>query len=1318
MADETRTIRIVVDASRAVDGSAAATRAIDRLEKSQNSVASSVERLERAFVSLGAVIGGAIGTRAILDAADAFTRYENALRVAGVTSGNMAEVSNRLFGAANRNGVEIGALSTLFSRASMAATELGASQEKLLKFVDGVTAGLRLQGGSTESASGALLQLSQALGSGIVRAEEFNSILEGAFPIAQAAARGIDGMGGSVAKLRTAVANGEVTSAKFFEGLLKGFTQTEREAAGMSLTVGQAVTVLNNGFTRLVGEIDKSTGVTAGLASAIAGAGLAMDKLAKNLGNVAEAAAVAGTALAVAFAPKVLGAMAYSFGVLGAAGVAAMRAITAAMLANPLGALAVAIVAAGAAVYAFRDDINQALGVDVVEIAKRSANYFIGSFVAAYEDIKFVWNNFGDMLGAAVIGGVNIAIDAINDLIKSATKGIDGIIDLVNNIPGVNVGKIGQVTPLKRLDNPYVDRLSAAVDQRNAAVNSALNRDYIGAFGNLFRSADGGTGGGSPGGAPAAPMSKEAESIAERMRKALQDSQREFDQAKAFAEVADQGAAALERLEVHFKALKTAQEVFGKTADQNAGAVQALTKKLEEQALATERLKSLTQFMAGTLELEKSNELLEAENRLINASTETRARELALIRLRHEVESKGLDASNEKQREAIERRASAIEQNERLKAQGEELRKAQELWTAPLKKALESIQQTAADAFDKMLESGKFSFASLGDVFKTTIRRMIAEFLALATVRPVMSVVVQALGGAGLVSPGTASALGYGTSGGQVGGFGGSLGGFGGGGLGGGGLGAIFGGGSSGGGWMGSVGEWLNTPFTGPYAGMSPSSMAGVPTLSPSLMSPSTWSITPMQGLGAAAGIGMGAYTLATGKGGTGSTISGIGQMIGGAVSLIPGFGQIAGPIIGLASSIIGGLIGDGGYKLPPISSGNQRYTPTADFKGSFNNYTWAGGQELGGKYAYTWNTISELLQRTGGKLDPSKAWSGEIYENQRDGTSYTYLLDPNMNSTGIGGGSGNQSWTLDAMVAQVFSKNVKYAMTGISETLRKAVNNREPGTEVEVRQLLELVEAYDTFGKVVPTAKKALEELNDKFDALASTARLYSLDLAPIDAERKKMTERYANDFIDGMLNPLQVQLRALEDERKQSLANAEYIRDNVEGVYVDIEKITSYWNQRKLDLEAQYYEQSYGQIETLIRRLTYGDLANASATLSLSGARATYEATLAQARAGSQTAISGLAGDAEAYANTARSYYGSTVTYDQLIAELRQQLEEFTAAATGSTTAVAANDSASVAAQNNAELRNMVRTLADTVQRQSGEIAELTAVLKRQRG
>ena len=806
---------------------------------------------------------------------------------------------------------------------------------------------------------------------------------------------------------------------------------------------------------------------------------------------------------------------------------------------------------------------------------------------------------------------------------------------------------------------------------------------------------------------------------ADRIAKLERDTTREVEAATAYATASERGAKAVADLEIHFKALKAAQDAYGNTADKNTGQVGALTAKIEEQMKAAERLKSLKDFNLGTEELERANELLAAENALVNASVETRARELALIKLKHEVQAKGLDENNPKEREAIERRGEAITQNERLKAQGDELKKANELWTAPLKSALESIQQTGANAFEQMLTSGNFTFQSLGDTFKKIVIRMAAEFMALATIRPVMSVLVNA------VAPGMAGTLGFGAGGStgfpglggsgsgmpSMGGFGGGMSGFE--------LPSFLGG--------GTIGELMAAT---PFASAAPAGgFADIGALMASGQAGSSAGLAAggiqgaAQGLsvgsmmGAGLGIGMGAYSLATANGNTGKTLGGIGQMIGGGMMLIPGM-QIPGMIVSMASSILPMLFGGGeAPPLPPLSGSNLRFDP------GVGGYTMAdtqqnGGKSMAGQYGNIGGTLDNFFKRAGGLTNPGNAFGASVWNNQREGTTSTYEISPTQGSNQLTRDvSGDPSKAIDAMIARVFYLSVQNnAAMNASPTLRTAFGNRSPENTAQISALLDLIDTYDKLGKVTGQAETDLKKLNAQFDSLTAGANEWGLSLTPIIAEQKKVTTRYAQDFIDGMLDPLAVQMRALDDQRKESIASAEYIRDNVKDVYVDMAKITEYWNRKRLDAEAQYQEQSVGQLQALLRRLTYGDLANASPDTSYAGTRGTYEATLAQARAGSGSALNNLSGFAEAYASSGRSYFASGPEYAALLEQMRRDLGEVAGVAGGGGGSAANNNQATNAVlQSNAELRGMVGALLGELSSVKDQLSAATAEMKR---
>ncbi|MBL4767630.1 MAG: tape measure protein [Rhodobacteraceae bacterium] len=207
-----------------------------------------------------AAIGATI--RAFQVFADSATRIENALKVAGVAGDELERVYDRLEASAKKNFAPLEALANLYAKTSLAQKELKVTSEELLKFTDNIALALRVSGKTASESRGALIQLTQAMGAGIVRAEEFNAILEGALPVAQAAAAGLKEAGGSVAKLRTLVIDGKISSEVFFRAFEAGASILEEKLAGATLTTGQAFENLKTSLTSAARKIDDATGLT------------------------------------------------------------------------------------------------------------------------------------------------------------------------------------------------------------------------------------------------------------------------------------------------------------------------------------------------------------------------------------------------------------------------------------------------------------------------------------------------------------------------------------------------------------------------------------------------------------------------------------------------------------------------------------------------------------------------------------------------------------------------------------------------------------------------------------------------------------------------------------------------------------------------------------------------------------------------------------------------------------------------------------------------------------------------------------------------
>lgn len=249
---------------RQIDSSTAAAER--RFKQMSDSAKTSTSAIDASFSNLGKTLAAgfaAVGAiKGFQDLADAATRVQNSLKVAGLSGAELTKVYNALFASAQKNATPIESIIQLYSRLALVQKDLGASSADLISFSDDIGKALRVGGVSAEQASGALLQLSQALGSGTVHAEEFNSILEGATPILQAAAAGIKETGGSVSKLKQLVIDGKISSQQLFRGILEGSKILDERLKGSVLTVDQAITRFRNSLVDAAGKINDVTGAS------------------------------------------------------------------------------------------------------------------------------------------------------------------------------------------------------------------------------------------------------------------------------------------------------------------------------------------------------------------------------------------------------------------------------------------------------------------------------------------------------------------------------------------------------------------------------------------------------------------------------------------------------------------------------------------------------------------------------------------------------------------------------------------------------------------------------------------------------------------------------------------------------------------------------------------------------------------------------------------------------------------------------------------------------------------------------------------------
>lgn len=171
----------------------------------------------------------------------------------------------------------LSATGDLFFRLAKAAQEGGASaeaaQQRALQLVQTINQTVQLSGSTAAASNAAIVQLIQGLQSGVLRGEEFNSIMEQAPRLAEALAKGL---GVTTGGLRDMANQGQLTAEVVMKALQGQSDAVAKEFDKLPPTVGRALQNLTTAWTLYVGESDK------GLVSS-ANAAKAINALAQNL---------------------------------------------------------------------------------------------------------------------------------------------------------------------------------------------------------------------------------------------------------------------------------------------------------------------------------------------------------------------------------------------------------------------------------------------------------------------------------------------------------------------------------------------------------------------------------------------------------------------------------------------------------------------------------------------------------------------------------------------------------------------------------------------------------------------------------------------------------------------------------------------------------------------------------------------------------------------------------------------------------------------------------------------------------------------------
>lgn len=241
------------------------------LKKADREIKSTAKKAEQSFKSVGVAIQAAISAevvRRVVIMADNISvmtrrleRFAGSAESAQKTMASLAATSNAV-------GASISDTVSIFERFSIIRQELGATNDEILQVTDTLAKLGAIGGSSAGEISNSLRQLSQGLAGGVLRAEEFNSVIENTPAIAQAIGKQ---MGLSMGELRQAMLDGQLTSEIVFAAIQAAASDTAKEFEKVPLSLGVAFQALTNNFAVVVDEINKGVAGTQTLAETVKG---------------------------------------------------------------------------------------------------------------------------------------------------------------------------------------------------------------------------------------------------------------------------------------------------------------------------------------------------------------------------------------------------------------------------------------------------------------------------------------------------------------------------------------------------------------------------------------------------------------------------------------------------------------------------------------------------------------------------------------------------------------------------------------------------------------------------------------------------------------------------------------------------------------------------------------------------------------------------------------------------------------------------------------------------------------------------------------
>lgn len=217
-----------------------------RFNRSIRDGSSAADGLWQKMKGIAATVGGMIGLKQALGTSDQLTqtnaRLNNAL-IKFDDGGSIEELEAKVMASAQRSRAYYMDTAAAVAKLGTNARDAFTNMDEVIAFSELVNKSFVIGGAGAQEQSAAMLQLTQAMASGVLRGEELNSIFENAPGIIQSIAKYLDV---PIGQIRTMASEGQITADIVKNAMFEAAGDIERNFSNIPKTWGQIWTGMKN----------------------------------------------------------------------------------------------------------------------------------------------------------------------------------------------------------------------------------------------------------------------------------------------------------------------------------------------------------------------------------------------------------------------------------------------------------------------------------------------------------------------------------------------------------------------------------------------------------------------------------------------------------------------------------------------------------------------------------------------------------------------------------------------------------------------------------------------------------------------------------------------------------------------------------------------------------------------------------------------------------------------------------------------------------------------------------------------------------------